>query len=86
MTPSKPANLAEVERLMADWSLLQKIRLVAVVLRDLGRVNINEEPDASAIEDIEDANYDRAIKRCDGDLEPPDSDPYQEYPVANPLR
>ena len=86
MNPSKPANLAEVERLMADWSLLQKIRLAAALAGDVYARSVVASPEWEALGFILTEDFDKAVEWCDGDLEPPDSDPYQEYPVANPLR
>ena len=72
MNPSKPANLPEVERLMAGWTLLQKIRLAAALAGDVYARSVVASPEWEALGFILTEDFDKAVKLCDGDLEPPD--------------
>ena len=72
MTPSKPANLAEVERLMAEWSLLQRVRLIASLMHECTEASEPHTVEWSALGDILGEKYKSAIQRCDGNWEPPD--------------
>lgn len=75
MNPAKPANLPEVERLMADWSLLQRVRFTAVLMLEVLHATVPLEQfeiEPQAFDDIQMGEFGRAIQRCDGNWEPPD--------------
>ena len=52
MNPSKAANLAEVERLMAEWSLLQRVRLIASLMHECTEASEPPTVEWSALGDI----------------------------------
>ena len=67
-------NYLEVCRLMASWSLTERVRFVAEELQNLNQIIGLGDGDVlqDAMSDIFTEKFEEAISRCDGDWEPPD--------------